>query len=155
MRARIKELSITNFQCIYDLDKTQKRLLGNMVNILSGTTEIFKAFNQQSSFRPFLKKIGIHVTRIFCGLKIMTDEKYYGQIIERYIQGIGWHGLQYIVFLAARHSSVEFNIIFNRIISHTEIIDLKCLGAEWIQYEILYKAYTDIINIATPKFYVR
>lgn len=126
-----------------------------MVNVLAATTEIFKAFKQQSSFRPLLKKIGIHVRVIFSCLKISIDDIYYARIIEKYIKEIGWHDLQYIVFISARYNRVEFDIIFNRVISNTKIIDLKCLGAEWIQYEILYKGYTDIINIADSKFYVR
>ncbi|MBD6620341.1 hypothetical protein FNW02_32305 [Komarekiella sp. 'clone 1'] len=154
MRARIKEFAIADFQSIYQLDKTRKRLLGNMVNILASTTGIVKTFSKQSSLRPLLKKVGIHVKVVFWRLKVIIDEKCYEQIIQKYIQGIGWHDLQYIVFLAARRNYVEFDIIFNRVISNTQIIDLKCLGAQWIQYEILYKAYKDIINIAESKFYV-
>jgi hypothetical protein len=155
VRARIKEFAIADFQDIYQLDKTKKRLLGNMVNILASTTGIVKTFSKQSSLRPLLKKVGIHVKVIFWRLKVIIDEKCYEQIIQRYIQGIGWHDLQYIVFLAARRNYVEFDIIFNRVISNTQIIDLKCLGAQWIQYEILDKAYKDIINIAESKFYIK
>ncbi|MBE9052499.1 hypothetical protein IQ243_19145 [Nostocales cyanobacterium LEGE 11386] len=152
MRAKIKEEAITDFQHIYHLDQTKKRLLGNIVNVLGATSHIVSAFYKQSSLRPSLKKVGIYVKLVFKHVQKILDEKYYEQIIYRYLQEIGWSDLQYIAFIAVKRNFVEIDIILNRVISSTQIIDLKCLGATWMQYEILQKAYTDIINTANTKF---
>jgi hypothetical protein len=152
VRAKIREEAITDFQHIYQLDQTKKRLLGNIVNVLGATSHIVSAFYKQSSKRPSLKKVGIYVKLVFKHVQKILDEKYYEQIIYRYLQGIGWSDLQYIAFIAVRRNLVEIDIILNRVISSTKIIDLKCLGATWMQYEILQKVYTEIINTANSKF---
>ncbi|RCJ19074.1 hypothetical protein A6770_32355 [Nostoc minutum NIES-26] len=154
MRVKIKEFAIADFQSIYQLDRTHKRLLGNLVKIWSGCTQIVSSFYQKSSLRPLIKKVGICIQIILVNLQIILDDICYQQMIYRYIKSIGWHDLQYIAFIACSCQRVEIILIFNRVISTTQIIDLKCLGASVIQYAILNQAYTDIVNTANPKFYV-
>ncbi|WP_306423343.1 hypothetical protein [Nostoc favosum] len=86
---------------------------------------------------------------------LLYDFKYPSQAkIAAYAKKMG-DDLQYIAFIAYRARYIEVNIIFNRVLSSTQIIDLKCLGAKWMQYDILYKSYTDIINMADTKFYLK
>ncbi|AUB44241.1 hypothetical protein COO91_10464 (plasmid) [Nostoc flagelliforme CCNUN1] len=155
MRVRIKESAIADFQSIHQLDKTHKRVLGNLVNLWASCTQIVNTFNQQSQLRPLLKKVGISAIIILSRLQVIVDEISYEKLIAGYIKQIGWDDLQYIAFIAYRARYIEVNIIFNRVRSSTQIIDLKCLGAKWMQYEILYKSYTDIINMADTKFYLK
>lgn len=154
MRAIIKEVAIADFEKIYQLDKNHKRLIGNLVNIWGSCTQIVNNFYQQSQLRPLIRKVGISVQIILAKLQVIIDDFYYQQIIDIYIKAIGWHDLQYIAFIVCQCRRVEINIIFNRVISTTQLIDLKCLRVTSRQYRILKMAYTNILNAANPKFYV-
>lgn len=138
----IIESSLADFQIINKLDIKRQRLMANLVNVSETTPYIVNAFNKRSNLRPRLKKFGIYIKLILKDTQNLSPEKSYQQVLDRYLKDIGWNDLQYIAFITYGSNYAQIEIILNRVISKTNIIDLKCLKVSTRQYKILYKAYT-------------
>jgi hypothetical protein len=149
----IIEDSLGDFQPISILDQTQKRLMANTINFSAPTSCIINAFQKQSHLRPKLKKIGIYVKLIFKNTQDFLEERFFRQILSQYLEDIGWSDLQYVSFITYSQNSIQIDIIFNRVISPSQIIDLKCLKATKRQYKILRQAYIKTCN-SIEKIYV-
>jgi hypothetical protein len=144
MEVIIVESSLTDFQIINKLDTKQQRLMANLVNIREATPYIVNAFNKRSQIRPRLKKFGIYVKLIFKDIQNLFADEYCQQLLAKYLKYIGWNDLQYIAFISYGSDYAQIEIILNRVISGTKIIDLKCLKASRRQYKMLYRAYTQM-----------
>ncbi len=133
----IIESSLRDFQIINKLDGSGKRLMANLVNVSAATPYIVNAFNRRSQSRPNLKKFGIYVKLIFKNIQILSPEKCYQNLVAKYLLDIGWNDLQYIGFITYGWDDAQIEIILNRVVSGTKIIDLKCLKPTNRQYKML------------------
>lgn len=127
--------------------------MANTINFSDPTVRIINSFQKQSHFRPKLKKFGIHVKLIFKNIQKFLEEGFYKQILSKYLEEIGWNDLQYVSYITYSQNSIQIDIIFNRVISRSKIIDLKCLNATKKQYKILRQAYINTCN-SIEKTYV-
>ncbi|MDF5737776.1 MAG: hypothetical protein PUQ00_19505 [Nostoc sp. S13] len=118
---------------------------GNLVNI-HAPTWIINSYQVLTKQRPKLKKVGIYVHITLKSFPITLSLDVSEQILNEYIQGIGWDDLQYVTFLKFHQDSLEFHLIFNRVMASGEVIDLNCLGAKSQQYDILQKSLINIIK---------
>ena len=142
----IIESAITDFLIINKLDRKQQRLMANLVNVREATPYIVNAFNKRSKLRPRLRKFGIYVKLIFKDIQNLSQEEVYQQMLDRYLKYIGWDDLQYIAFITYSSEYTQIEIILNRVISGTKIIDLKCLKAGKKQYKMLHRASEEILS---------
>lgn len=142
MRMTIKELAIDDFSIIAELAKTKKPCLGNLININSSTSQIIANFESLSGKRPKIKKLGIYCLICLCNTPIILLDKICQQILTKYIKGIGWDDLQYVIFIENFGGYARLHLIFNRVTIDGNLIDLNCLGATIEQYDILQKAYS-------------
>ncbi|BBD62884.1 hypothetical protein NIES2109_57340 (plasmid) [Nostoc sp. HK-01] len=140
----IIESALTDFLLINKLDRKQQRLMANLVNVGEATPYIVNTFNKRSKLRPRLKKFGIYVKLIFKDIQNVSQEENYQQLLDKYLKDIGWNDLQYIAFITYSSDYAQIEIILNRVISETKIIDLKCLKASRRQYKMLHRAYTQM-----------
>ncbi|MBE9052759.1 hypothetical protein IQ243_20490 [Nostocales cyanobacterium LEGE 11386] len=145
MKIKIQEIAINNFDNISEITATKKRLLSNLIDINSSIFDIIKKFETQANFRSSIKKPGIKVNIKLIRVMPEFTLVHYQQLLLEYIQGIGWDDLQYIGFIHIS-SDVEIDIIFNRVISSSQAISLRCIGANWRQYKIIEESYEGILE---------
>lgn len=145
MRMMIKEYALSDFEIINQLMQTLTINSGNLVNI-HAPTWIINSYQVLTKQRPKLKKVGIYVHITLKSFPITLSLDVSEQILNEYIQGIGWDDLQYVTFLKFHQDSLEFHLIFNRVMASGEVIDLNCLGAKSQQYDILQKSLINIIK---------
>ncbi|WP_300419505.1 hypothetical protein [Nostoc sp. S13] len=141
----IKEYALSDFEIINQLMQTLTINSGNLVNI-HAPTWIINSYQVLTKQRPKLKKVGIYVHITLKSFPITLSLDVSEQILNEYIQGIGWDDLQYVTFLKFHQDSLEFHLIFNRVMASGEVIDLNCLGAKSQQYDILQKSLINIIK---------
>ncbi|WP_414530237.1 hypothetical protein [Nodularia chucula] len=147
MRIKIQETAISDFAHNFEqLSHIQNRFC----NLLDLDFNITSQLEKQAKFRPSIKKPGIRVNVKFSDIIPALTIDYYQQIIIDYIQGIGWDDLQYVGFIQKSNVVVEIDIIFNRIISQNRVISLRCLGANWQQYQIIRDSYSNILQSLSP-----
>jgi hypothetical protein len=145
MRMMIKEYALSDFEIINQLMQTLTINSGNLINI-HAPTWIINSYQVLSKQRPRLKKVGIYVHITLKSFPITLSSDVSEQILNEYIQGIGWDDLQYVTFLNFHQDSLEFHLIFNRVMVSGEVIDLNCLGAKSQQYDVLQKSLINIIK---------
>jgi hypothetical protein len=136
----IKESAITNFDIIYQLDETKQRLDGYLVDLAARSLKIVNTFYTQTEYRPLLKKRGIHVNITVKQTSENICNECCQRIVSHYIRSIGWDDLQHIVFISNREDIMEIDVIFNRVVSSTEFINIKALKPSRKQYKILHHA---------------
>lgn len=150
MRIMIKEYALSDFEIINQLMQTLTISSGNLVNI-HAPAWVINTYHILSKQRPRLKKVGIYVQITLKGFPINLSPDVSEQILNEYIQGIGWDDLQYVTFLKSHQDSLEFHLIFNRVMPSGEVIDLNCLGATSQQYDILQKSLTNLIKTESSR----
>ncbi|WP_229558051.1 relaxase/mobilization nuclease domain-containing protein [Nostoc sp. XA010] len=144
----IKEYALSDFEIINQLMQTLTIHSGHLVNI-HAPAWIINSYQVFSKQRPRLKKVGIYVHITLKSFPITLSSDVSEQILNEYIQGIGWDDLQYVTFLKFHQDSLEFHLIFNRVMASGEVIDLNCLGAKPQQYDVLQKSLINIIKSGT------
>lgn len=147
MRIKIKETAITDFAHNFE---QLSHIKNRFCNLLDLDFNITSQLEKQAKFRPSIKKPGIRVNVKLSDIIPALTIDYYQQIIIEYIQGIGWDDLQYIGFIQKSDVEVEIDIIFNRIISPDKTISLRCLGANWQQYQIIRDSFSNILQSLSP-----
>ncbi len=145
MRMMIKEYALSDFEIINQFMQTLTIHSGHLVNI-HAPAWIINSYQVFSKQRPRLKKVGIYVHITLKSFPITLSSDVSEQILNEYIQGIGWDDLQYVTFIKFHQDSLEFHLIFNRVMPSGEVIDLNCLGAKPQQYDVLQKSLINIIK---------
>ncbi|MHC5772194.1 MAG: relaxase/mobilization nuclease domain-containing protein, partial [Nostoc sp.] len=126
---------------------------GSFIDINLTLTQIIDDFNTLSGTRPRLKSLGIYIVISLKNIYIHLNQQLCIQIVNQYIHGIGWHDLQYICFFDINPSNVYIHIVFNRVTPQGKLIDIKYLGANWQQYEVLRQSCSRILeNPANNKY---
>lgn len=146
----IKEYALSDFEIINQLMQTLTINSGNLVNI-HAPTWVINSYQVLSKQRPRLKKVGIYVQITLKGFPINLSSDVSEQIINEYIQGIGWDDLQYVTFLEFYQEQLDFHLVFNRVMASGEVIDLNCLGATSQQYNVLQKSLTNLIKTESSR----
>lgn len=153
MKMTIEELKIDNFDLIKTLSQQYILANGSFIDINLTLTQIIDDFNTLSGTRPRLKSLGIYIVISLKNIYINLNQQLCIQIVNQYIHGIGWHDLQYICFFDINPSNVYIHIIFNRVTPQGKLIDIKYLGANWQQYEVLRQSCSRILeNPANNKY---
>ncbi|MBW4675160.1 MAG: hypothetical protein KME52_14405 [Desmonostoc geniculatum HA4340-LM1] len=150
MRIMIKEYALSDFEIINQLMQTLTINSGNLVNIYAPAW-VINSYQVLSKQRPRLKKVGIYVQITLKGFPINLSSDVSEQIINEYIQGIGWDDLQYVTFLKFYQEQLDFHLVFNRVMASGEVIDLNCLGATSQQYDVLQKSLTNLIKTESSR----
>ncbi len=150
MRIMIKEYALSDLEIINQLMQTLTINSGNLVNI-HAPAWVINSYQVLSKQRPRLKKVGIYVQITLKSFPISLSPDVSEQILNEYIQGIGWDDLQYVTFLKFHQDQVEFHLVFNRVMTSGEVIDLNCLGAKSQQYDVLQKSLTNIIKTESSR----
>ncbi|WP_242056127.1 relaxase/mobilization nuclease domain-containing protein [Nostoc flagelliforme] len=149
----IEELKIENFDLIKTLSQQYILANGSFIEINIPPTQIIDNFNTLSGTRPRLKSLGIYIVISLKNIYIKLNQQLCIQIVNQYIHGIGWHDLQYICFFDINPSNVYIHIVFNRVTPEGKLIDIKYLGANWQQYEVLRQSCSRILeNPANNKY---
>ncbi|WP_242063465.1 relaxase/mobilization nuclease domain-containing protein [Nostoc sp. FACHB-892] len=149
----IEELKIDNFDLIKTLSQQYILANGSFIDINIPPTQIIDNFNTLSGTRPRLKSLGIYIIISLKNIYIKLNQQLCIQIVNQYIHGIGWHDLQYICFFDINPSNVYIHIVFNRVTPEGKLIDIKYLGANWQQYEVLRQSCSRILeNPANNKY---
>lgn len=146
MKMTIEELKIDSFDVIDTLSQNHVLANGSFIDINLPPLRIIQEFNTLSETRPKLKNLGIYTIISLKNIYIHLNQESCLKIVNQYIHGIGWHDLQYICFLDIQNSNIYIHIIFNRVTPEGQLIDIKCLGANWQQYEILRQSCSHIID---------
>ncbi|MBD2518413.1 hypothetical protein H6G93_26275 [Nostoc sp. FACHB-973] len=146
----IKEYALSDFEIINQLMQTLTINSGNLVNIYAPAW-VINSYQVLSKQRPRLKKVGIYVQITLKGFPINLSSDVSSQIINEYIQGIGWDDLQYVTFLKFYQEQLDFHLVFNRVMASGEVIDLNCLGATSQQYDVLQKSLTNLIKTESSR----
>jgi hypothetical protein len=146
----IKEYALSDFEIINQLMQTLTINSGNLVNIYAPAW-VINSYQVLSKQRPRLKKVGIYVQITLKGFPINLSSDVSEQIINEYIQGIGWDDLQYVTFLKFYQEQLDFHLVFNRVMASGEVIDLNCLGATSQQYDVLQKSLTNLIKTESSR----
>ncbi|MCC5612238.1 hypothetical protein LC612_37345 [Nostoc sp. CHAB 5834] len=123
---------------------------GNLVNI-HAPAWVINSYQVLSKQRPRLKKVAIYVQITLKAFPINLSSDVSEQIINEYIQGIGWDDLQYVTFLKFYQEQLDFHLVFNRVMASGEVIDLNCLGATSQQYDVLQKSLTNLIKTESSR----
>ncbi|MBD2730672.1 hypothetical protein H6G96_31225 [Nostoc sp. FACHB-892] len=153
MKMTIEELKIDNFDLIKTLSQQYILANGSFIDINIPPTQIIDNFNTLSGTRPRLKSLGIYIIISLKNIYIKLNQQLCIQIVNQYIHGIGWHDLQYICFFDINPSNVYIHIVFNRVTPEGKLIDIKYLGANWQQYEVLRQSCSRILeNPANNKY---
>jgi hypothetical protein len=153
MKMTIEELKIDNFDLIKTLSQQYILANGSFIDINLTLTQIIDDFNTLSGTRPRLKSLGIYIVISLKNIYINLNQQLCIQIVNQYIHGIGWHDLQYIYFFDINPSNVYIHIVFNRVTPQGKLIDIKYLGANWQQYEVLRQSCSRILeNPANNKY---
>ncbi|MBD2536665.1 hypothetical protein H6G97_48435 [Nostoc flagelliforme FACHB-838] len=153
MKMTIEELKIENFDLIKTLSQQYILANGSFIEINIPPTQIIDNFNTLSGTRPRLKSLGIYIVISLKNIYIKLNQQLCIQIVNQYIHGIGWHDLQYICFFDINPSNVYIHIVFNRVTPEGKLIDIKYLGANWQQYEVLRQSCSRILeNPANNKY---
>ncbi|MBD2248394.1 hypothetical protein H6G26_34115 [Nostoc sp. FACHB-888] len=153
MKMTIEELKIENFDLIKTLSQQYILANGSFIDINIPPTQIIDNFNTLSGTRPRLKSLGIYIVISLKNIYIKLNQQLCIQIVNQYIHGIGWHDLQYICFFDINPSNVYIHIVFNRVTPEGKLIDIKYLGANWQQYEVLRQSCSRILeNPANNKY---
>lgn len=153
MKMTIEELKIDNFELIKTLSQQYILANGSFIDINLTPTQIIDDFNTLSGTRPRLKSLGIYIVISLKNIYINLNQQLCIQIVNQYIHGIGWHDLQYICFFDINPSNVYIHIVFNRVTPQGKLIDIKYLGANWQQYEVLRQSCSRILeNPANNKY---
>jgi hypothetical protein len=153
MKMTIEELKIDNFDLIKTLSQQYILANGSFIDINLTLTQIIDDFNSLSGTRPRLKSLGIYIVISLKNIYINLNQQLCIQIVNQYIHGIGWHDLQYICFFDINQSNVYIHIVFNRVTPQGKLIDIKYLGANWQQYEVLRQSCSRILeNPANNKY---
>ncbi|AVH74309.1 relaxase/mobilization nuclease domain-containing protein [Nostoc sp. 'Lobaria pulmonaria (5183) cyanobiont'] len=153
MKMTIEELKIDNFDLIKTLSQQYILANGSFIDINLTLTQIIDDFNTLSGTRPRLKSLGIYIVISLKNIYINLNQQLCIQIVNQYIHGIGWHDLQYICFFDINPSNVYIHIVFNRVTPQGKLIDIKYLGANWQQYEVLRQSCSRILeNPANNKY---
>lgn len=156
MKMTIEELKIDNFDLIKTLSQQYILANGSFIDINIPPTQIIDNFNTLSGTRPRLKRLGIYIVISLKNIYINLNQQLCIQIVNQYIHGIGWDDLQYICFFDINPSNVYIHIIFNRVTPQGKLIDIKYLGANWQQYEVLRQSCSRILeNPANNKYLQR
>ncbi len=145
MRMIIHESAMNDFSLISELAHNCSILTANLINPLLSPDCLAQAFQIHSQKRK-LRKPGIYVKICLEFLDFNPTIEQFKQIIYEYLQGIKWNDLQYISFIIPRDKDIEIDLVFNRVTLEGNTIDLTCLGAKSIQYDILHQAYLKIAN---------
>ncbi|GEM_PF-1538727 len=150
MQITIQESPFSDFDEMNAIALNRKLFFGNLVNLTS-VNHVINSCRVLANRRPKVKKVGIYsritLKKLETNLSTNLSEDTCQKILRQYIQSIGWHDLQYVVFLDTSLEKLEFHIVFNRITPKGYLIDLNCIGAKWPQYERLLKAISDITDI--------
>ena len=146
MKMTIEELKIDNFELIKTLSQQYILANGSFIDINFPLTQIIDDFNTLSGTRPRLKSLGIYIVISLKNIYINLNQHLCIQIVNQYIHGIGWHDLQYICFFDINPSNVYIHIVFNRVTPQGKLIDIKYLGANWQQYEVLRQSCSRILE---------
>ncbi|MFW9257595.1 relaxase/mobilization nuclease domain-containing protein [Nostoc sp. CALU 546] len=146
MKMTIEELKINNFELIQTLSQEKILANGSFIDISLSPLQIIQEFKTLSKTRRKLRNLGIYTIINLKNTYIQLNQESCLKIVNRYIHGIGWHDLQYICFLDIQPSNIYIHIIFNRITPQGKLMDIKCLGANWQQYEVLRQACSLIID---------
>lgn len=153
MKMTIEELKIENFDLIKTLSQQYILANGSFIDINLTPTQIIDNFNTLSGTRPRIKSLGIYIVISLKNIYIKLNQQLCIQIVNQYIHGIGWHDLQYICFFDINPSNVYIHIVFNRVTPEGKLIDIKYLGANWQQYEVLRQSCSRILeNPANNKY---
>ena len=153
MKMTIEELKIDNFELIKTLSQQYILANGSFIDINLTLTQIIDNFNSLSGTRPRLKSLGIYIVISLKNIYINLNQQLCIQIVNQYIHGIGWHDLQYICFFDINPSNVYIHIVLNRVTPQGKLIDIKYLGANWQQYEVLRQSCSRILeNPANNKY---
>ncbi|WP_224312042.1 MULTISPECIES: relaxase/mobilization nuclease domain-containing protein [Nostocaceae] len=142
----IEELKIDNFELIQTLSQENILADGSLIDISLPLLQIIQEFKNLSQTRPRLRSLGIYTIISLKNIYIKLNKESCLKIVKQYIEGIGWHDLQYICFLDIQNSNVYIHIIFNRVTPEGQLIELKCLGATWQQYEVLRQSCCRILE---------
>ncbi|ABA24738.1 conserved hypothetical protein (plasmid) [Trichormus variabilis ATCC 29413] len=146
MKMNIEELKIDNFELIQTLSQENILADGSLIDISLPLLQIIQEFKNLSQTRPRLRSLGIYTIISLKNIYIKLNKESCLKIVKQYIEGIGWHDLQYICFLDIQNSNVYIHIIFNRVTPEGQLIELKCLGATWQQYEVLRQSCCRILE---------
>ncbi|RCJ22877.1 hypothetical protein A6770_29375 [Nostoc minutum NIES-26] len=146
MKMTIEELKIDNFDFIETLSQQYLLANGSFIDINRSLTQIINDFNTLSGTRPKLRSLGIYTLISLKNIYITLNQESCLKIVDQYIHGIGWHDLQYICFFDIHKSNIYIHIIFNRVTPEGQLIDIKCLGANWQQYEVLRQSCSLVID---------
>lgn len=146
MKMNIEESKIDNFEIIETLFQNHTLAQGNFIDISLNQEQIIQEFQTLSQTRPKLKSLGIYTIISLKNVYIKLSPKLCRLIADQYIHGIGWHDLQYMCFLDIQPNAIFIHIIFNRVTPEGKFIDIRCLGANWQQYEVLRQACSRIID---------
>ncbi|MBW4428382.1 MAG: relaxase/mobilization nuclease domain-containing protein [Nostoc desertorum CM1-VF14] len=153
MKMTIEELKIDNFDLIKTLSQQYILANGSFIDINLSLSQIIDNFNNLSGARPRIKSLGIYIVISLRNIYIKLNQQLCIQIVNQYIHGIGWHDLQYICFVDINPSNVYIHIVFNRVTPEGKLIDIKYLGANWQQYEVLRQSCSRILeNPANNKY---
>ncbi|HEY9799075.1 MAG TPA: hypothetical protein V6D25_01850, partial [Leptolyngbyaceae cyanobacterium] len=142
----IEESKVDNFEIMETLFSQNTLAHGNFIDISLPSEQIIQEFKILSQTRPKLKSLGIYTVISLKNIYIKLSQESCLKIVNQYIHGIGWHDLQYICFFDIQPSNIYIHIIFNRVTPLGKAIDIKCLGANWQQYEVLRQACSMIID---------
>ncbi|MCC5610852.1 hypothetical protein LC612_29925 [Nostoc sp. CHAB 5834] len=146
----IKEYALSDFEIINQLMQTLTINSGNLVNI-HAPAWVINTYQVLSKRRPRLKKVAIYVQITLKGFPINLSSDVFEQILNEYIQGIGWDDLQYVTFVKFHQEQLDFHLVFNRVMASGEVIDLNCLGATSQQYDVLQKSLTNLIKTESSR----
>ncbi|BAB78298.1 relaxase/mobilization nuclease domain-containing protein (plasmid) [Anabaena sp. FACHB-709] len=146
MKMTIEELKIDNFDVIEILSQNHVLANGSFIDINLPPLKIIQEFHTLSEARPKIKNLGIYTLISLKNVYIHLNQESCWKIVSQYIYGIGWHDLQYICFLDIQNSNINIHIIFNRVTPEGKLIDIKCVGANWQQYEILRQSCSLVID---------
>ncbi|BAY42069.1 hypothetical protein NIES2111_64650 (plasmid) [Nostoc sp. NIES-2111] len=146
MKMNIEELKIDNFELIQTLSQENILADGRFIDISLPLLQIIQEFKNLSQTRSRLRSLGIYTIISLKNIYIKLNQESCLKIVKQYIQGIGWHDLQYICFLDIQNSNIYIHIIFNRVTPEGKLIELKCLGATWQQYEVLRQSCCRIVE---------
>lgn len=146
MKMTIEEWKIPNFELIQTLFSEKILANGSLIDISLPPLQIIQEFKTLSGTRPKLRNLGIYTIISLKNTYIQLNQESCRKIVDQYIHGIGWHDLQYICFLDIQSSNIYIHIIFNRVTPQGKLIDIKYLGANWQQYEVLRQSCSRILE---------
>ncbi|MBD2450507.1 hypothetical protein H6G76_25810 [Nostoc sp. FACHB-152] len=146
MKMTIQESAIDDFNMIHQLSQNRKIGMSSFPEIEPTISQVITNFQNLAQKRPKLRKPGIYTQISLKNIYFHVSYESCHQIVTQYIQGICWHDLQYVCFFDIQHHNIYIHIIFNRVTPEGNLIDIRCLGATWQQYEVLRKSCSQIFN---------